>query len=302
MHCKDCGKKINNKAKFCVHCGNAIVSNVVKNADYPKPPKQKWSAWRIIKISAIVLIVGALILLKIGITAYNSIESESVTTNNEALSAFVDGNSEVAIQKMQKASQDASFDTNKLNTLKNLGYMYSSEGQNDKALSSFKKALPYTTDKTFEYYLVSGEIAILKKEMGTAQELFKKAYQLRPNDFQINNTLNLFYLDLEDIAPKYVNYKKALQYAKQALDASALDVRSIAQQNLAIAYFFNENYTESIKILSKFDTDKQPYLAYWLGLSYVSIENEKMGVFYLRKAINAGAEVPQEIHDYVSSH
>jgi len=297
MYCKNCGKKIQKKEKKCLYCGEPNIQIVIKDANYPKPPKKKWNFLRIIVTFGIVLII----LFRIGIIGYNYIEKESINTNNEAISSFNAGNSEVAIKKLQQALKDAKFNINKLNALKNLGYIYLSEGQNDKAITSFKNALRYTNDK-FEYYLISGEIATLKNEIDVAEKNLLKAYKLHPNDFQINNTLNLFYLDLKDIAPKYADYKKALHYAKQAFNASPLDTKNIAQQNLALAYFFNKNYTETIKILSKFDTDKEPYLAYWLGLSYINIGNDKMGVFYLKKAIDSGIEVSQEIHDYISEY
>ena len=71
--------------------------------------------------------------------------------------------------------------------------------------------------------------------------------------------------------------------------------------HLAIAYYFNENYDKAISLFLSFDLNKQPILAYWLGLSYVAKEDVENAKLYLKKAITAGVDVPVEVLDYVNS-
>ena len=131
---------------------------------------------------------------------------------------------------------------------------------------------------------------------------YNKAYELRPNHFQINNSLSLFYLDLDEIAPYYVDYPKALKHAQKAYDVVTTDVKNIAKQNLAIAHLFNENYSQTIFLLSSFDFNKEPYLTYWIGSAYAAQEDEVNARFYWQKAADAGIEMEPEIYDFLYSY
>lgn len=301
MFCKNCGKELNENQKFCTSCGTKFSSINKEEKETPevKPlksvskTKRSWGTGRIITI----LIVLALI----GIGAYNSLDEDSVTKNNEGLSSFDSGDSQTAINQLQQAKQDAVSNENKINTLKNLAYVYTSEGQNELALSTFKEALGLTKNNSFDYYLISGEIALLEYKPNSAILSFNKAYDLNPNDYQINNTLAIFYMDLEEIAPQYENYPKALSHAKKAYEYDA-EKSEIAKHNLAIAYYFNENFDQTISLLSTSNSTQHPYVAYWLGLAYLSKEDHLNAQLYLQKAINGGAEVPQEIIDYLNSN
>jgi tetratricopeptide (TPR) repeat protein len=294
MFCKNCGKESENSQKFCTGCGKEVkpsiqYQNIEKVTRGPKP-KKDWV--RIIVISTIVIVV-------ISWKVYVASENQVVETNNDAMKSFDSGNSEQAINQFQTASKNAASTENKINTLKNLAYVYSSDDQKDLAISTFKEALALSAQESFDYYLIAGEIATLEDKPNSAQISYNKAYEKNPNDFQINNALALFYLDLGDVAPQYSDYKKALQYAQRAVQLSDLQ---IAKQNLGVAYYFNENYPQAISILSNLTLDKDTYTAYWLGLSYARNEDPVNAKIYLRKAITGGVTVPQEVYDYLNSN
>jgi len=296
MFCKNCGNKSEGNQKFCTNCGASFSTSAEKSEPIfskSSPPKPKSSpTGKIVGIIVILLVVG------LGI--WGSMDDGAIEKNNQAISDFDSGNSEQAIRQFQQASQEATGADTKLNTLKNLGYVYSSEGQYDQALQSFREALTYANEGSFDYYLVSGEIALLEGKPNAAQISYNKAYDLSPNDFQINNALNLFYLDLEGVAPYYENYPKALTHAQKAYDVSTSDVKNIATQNLAIAHLFNENYDRTISLLSSQGSD--PHIAYWLGLSYAVKEDEANAKFYFQRAVDGGVDVEQEVYDYLYSY
>lgn len=296
MFCKKCGKKSEGDQKFCTSCGAPFSTSAEKGEpifSQSSPPK--------LKGSPVGKIIGIIVILAIvGLGIWGSMDDGAIEKNNQAISNFDSGDSEQAIRQFQQASQEATGSDTKLNTLKNLGYVYSSEGQYTQALQSFKEALTYASAGSFDHYLVSGEIALLEGKPNAAQISYNKAYELSPSDFQINNALNLFYLDLESVAPNYVNYPKALTHAQKAFDVSTSDVKNIATQNLAIAHFFNENYDRTISLLSSQSSD--PYIAYWLGWSYAIKEDETNARFYFQRAIDGGVEVEQEVYDYLYSY
>jgi len=298
--CTNCGKESAGKQKFCTSCGTPFLkveekkAPEVKTATVSHASESSWSVGRIVTILVILAIVG------FGI--WGSLDEDSITTNNEGLSSFESGDSQTAINQLQQASQDAVTSDTKLNTLKNLGYVYSSEGQYEQALQSFREALTNTSEGSFDYYLVSGEIALLEGKPNAAQISYNKAYELRPNDFQINNALNLFYLDLSEVAPYYSDYTKALKHGQKAYDVSDDLVKNTARQNLGIAHFFNENYDQAISLFSYTDVNKEPYMAYWLGWAYAAKGDVSNAKFYFQKAADAGIEMEQEAYDYLYSY
>lgn len=299
MFCKNCGTKSDDTKKFCTNCGKefssaskAEPSQEQSTPNFTKPKfESSWSAGRIIGIIVIIAFIGW------GI--YSSQDDAVIEKNNNAISNFDSGNSEQAINQFQEASRDAVSNENKINTLKNLAYVYSSEGQNDLAISTFNEALALAPADSFDYYLIAGEVAMLESKPNAALLAYNKAYAKDSNNFQINNALALFYMDLDSNATQYMDYKKALQYAQRATQLTDLQ---IAKQNLGMAYYFNENYPQAISVLSALTLDKDTYTAYFLGLSYAGNQDPTNAKIYLRKAIANGVDVPQEVRDYINNN
>ncbi|MEN9913024.1 MAG: hypothetical protein RLY66_432 [Candidatus Parcubacteria bacterium] len=298
MFCENCGTKSDSLNKFCTNCGKELLgvkTSLSQKQSIPNFRKTKFKAsrniGRVFKLLFIVAIVGWIV--------YASMDDAVIEKNNSAVSNYDSGNSQQALNQLQQASHDAVSNENKVNTLKNLAYVYSGEGQNDLAISTFKEALIIALSDSFDYYLIAGEIAMLESKPNAALLAFNKAYSKDPNDFQINNSLALFYMDLEDNAPQYVDYPKALKYAQRAVQLTDLQ---IAKQNLGMAYYFNENYPQAISIFSSITLDADTYIAYWLGLSYARNDDPINAQIYLRKAIANGVEVPQEVYDYLAEN
>ncbi len=300
MFCKNCGKELDENQKFCTGCGTKFSGINKEEKEVPKvkfkPVSENKSWWNTRRIITILVV-----LVMVGVGVYNSLDEDSIIKNNEGLSSFDSGDSQTAINQLQKAKHSAVSNENKINTLKNLAYVYTTEGRNEQALSTFKEALNLTKINSFDYYLISGEIALLEYKPNSAILSFNKAYELSPTDYQINNTLALFYIDLEEIAPQYVDYPKALAYAKKAYEYDP-EKLEVSKQNLAIAYYFNENYDKTISLLSTTNLTQHPYAALWLGLAYLGQEDHINARINFQKSINGGAEVPQEIIDYLNSN
>ncbi len=297
MYCKNCGVKSNEGQKFCTGCGNLFSHTINPEAKHTTEhfsKKHKKTSWDFGRIIGIVIVIG---LISIG--AYNSQDDEVVTQNNNAIANFDSGNNNQAIASLQEASQSAVSTENKINTLKNLAYVYSTDDKNVLALSTFKEAFALTTKDSYNYYLIAGEIALLENKPNSALIAYNKAYEKGPNEFQINNALTAFYLDLEDNAPEYVDYKKAVQYAERAAQLSDLQM---IKENLAVAYYFNEQYDKAISTFLALKVQTKPYINYLLGLSYAAKKDFVNAKFYLNKAITGGQEVPQEVTDYINSN
>lgn len=301
MFCKNCGTESSGTKKFCTNCGTEFPVAQTTPPVRPPMPKEPWTTGRIIKTVAVVVIVGGLILVKIIFGAINSVDNTAVDTNNNAQTSYESGGDpNQVISQLQRASQDAVTNSTKMTTKVNLAYVYSSEGNNELALSTFKEALPLASEGSVDYYLISGEIALLEGKPNAALLAYNKAYEKDPNNFQVNNALNLFYLDIADERPQYSNVAKALTYATKA---HRIQPSEITKQNLGIAYHLNENYKQAISLLSSVSNiSSQPYVAFWLGLAYAGDEQPINAKRYLQMAINGGVEVPQEVYDYINNN
>ncbi len=298
MFCKNCGKKSDDNQKFCTYCGEDL--SVKDKEEKPKvkkttnnSTKNSWGASRVIPIIIFIVIVG--------FSIYGSLDEDSIATNNEGLSSFNSGDNETAINYFQQASQGAVTNDLKIRTLVNLAYVHDSNGSYDDAYKAYQEALLLSDNGSFYYYLISGEMALLEGKPSVALSNYNKAYNKNPDDSEINNALALFYLDIEDLYPQYVDYSKALSYAKRAYE---LDVEKTSSsiQNLALAYYFNNNYSQTISLLSNTDFTQFPFMAVWLGLAYIGNNDEVRGRLYLQRAVDEGADVPQEVYDYLYSY
>ncbi len=298
MFCKHCGIESKDNQKFCTNCGVSF-SNTSNNHSYLKLSSITDLLSKNFEISKVIPVV--VLILFIGWGIYSSLDSSAIDTNNEAQESYdAGGDPNQAISQLQQASQDAVGNSTKLLTKVNLAYVYSSEGKNDLALDTFKEALVFASEGSLDYYLISGEVALLEGKPNAALISYNKAYEKDSTDFQVNNALNLFYLDLEEERPQYENYPKALTYAIKAYETNHSNT---VKQNLAIAHYFNNNYKQAISLLSSVSNiSSEPYLAYWLGLAYVGDQQPVNAKRYLQIAINGGVDVPQEIIDYMRNN
>lgn len=300
MFCKDCGKEINGIKKFCTDCGATIstapdANTTTTSPVHPPMPKEPWTRKKIINTIVTVIIVGGFIVYKIVV----SIDSSAVDTNNSALINYNSGDTDQAITGFKDASENAVTNTNKVNSLKNLAFAYTSESKNDLALSTFQEALVLTPENSFDYYLISGEIAYLQGKSNSALLSFNKAYEMEPNNMQINNSLNVFYLDMESTHPDLENFPKALTHALKAYET---EKSSTTEENLGLAYYFNDQFDTAISYFLKSDLNKKPHMALWLGFAYFQKEQPEKAKYYFNMAINAGVEVPQEVTSYINSN
>lgn len=293
MFCIQCGKESEDSHKNCTNCGVQFLSNVESN-DSAEEVLSVENGWNIRRIIIIIIIVGS-----IGFGAYNATTRSAIEKNNEAILSFEDGDTETAINQLNESLEESTTTENKVNALKNLGYIYDTIGMYDDAIKAFNDALKFTEKDGFNYYLISGEIAYIEQKFNIALLNFNKAYKINPKDSQVNSSLSCLYLDPEEISPDYENYPQALFHAKIAHKYDDQKSDGIIQ-SLAMAYFYNNNYDETISLLTSLDLNKTPNMSYWIGLSYVAKEDPENAKIYFQTAIDNGVELEQEIYDYLT--
>jgi tetratricopeptide (TPR) repeat protein len=247
------------------------------------------------KIIRIVLIAVVIIG---GVYAY--LDEESIDKNNQAVSSFDSGDtSDEVVKQLQEAAEKSATKETKITALKNLAYLYESREEEELARQTFEKALREAKQDSLDYHLIKGEIAYLDNDFSQAGEHFRKAHQINPNDFQVNNTLALFYIDLENESPEVVNYPKALEHAREAYEKSDSDMKNTAGTNLAIAHYFNDNFDKTVELLKDRDFDKDPSLALWVGLAYLGEEDQGNARLYLKEAKQRGVDIGPDLEAYL---
>jgi Tfp pilus assembly protein PilF len=299
MFCINCGQETTETTKFCINCGEPF-----KQAPEPTPIHQAPTAtatpsgfFQKINTSNVIKVLIGLVI--VGFIIYSNIDDQVVKTNNDALNSFNTGNSTDAISQLESASQGALTNENKVNTLKNLAYVYSTEGKNDKALTTFKEALTHTKVDSFDYFLILGEVADLEGKPLLAKQHYERAYSMNSSDFQINNALALFYMDVEQLHPQYADVIKGLQFARVA---NSTNNTAMTLGNLGVALVLNEKYAEAITYLNQINLQQHPYINLWLGLAYAGLENVEKAKYHLQQYIATGEEVPPEITDYLKNN
>ncbi len=272
---------------------SSLHSTVMKD----EPIISESPAWTKNSTNKTKIVIG---LIVIGLAIYWSVDNTSIQLNNDAMESFNNWDSQIAIKKLQDSKTASVTDKNKLNTLVNLAYVQTTESQNEEALNTFKEALPLTENNSFYYYLITAEIALLSNDPDNAYKNYNLAFKLDEKNFQINNALTIFHLDIEDKWAEYVNFPKALFYALRAYE---YDWKSeLTKQNLAIAYFFNGDYEKTISLLSTSNLAQHPMIWFWLALAYGQKGDSKNAKLYLQKAIENWANIPQEYIDSINSN
>lgn len=283
MQCPKCNQEVVNDAKICNYCGEKIT--VLKQKQVPK--KNKW-------VSLVVIIIF------IGLAVYNGLGEKSRGKNQQGIELLdTEGDYKSAIEQFQSASETMYDDEGKLTVLKNLAYAYWMDGQLDQAKESFKQALAAAPAESADYYLIAGEIALLDANPGLAEENYLKAQQLKPDDFQTNASLGVFYLGIDEVAQDYINYEKALQYNLAAYQANQeLDV---TKENLADTYFALAEYDKVIELYLQTNLSKKPYNNYMLGLAYYAQGDDTKARQYLQKAKDLGFNIEPEVAEFLNN-
>lgn len=222
----------------------------------------------------------------------------ALDANQVGIEALQRGDEQAAIQAFREAADKAMSKEHKINALKNLAYAYEAEDLLTEAHAAYTEALALADTDSFDEHLIFAERAMLDGDMDAAFASYMKAYEKNPKDFQINNSLALFYLNLSEDAPQYEDYPKALVHAKKAYDFDEEKLMS-TKENLAIAYFFNDQYQEAITLLGDLNFSQRPYAAFWLGVSYLGIDNDEEGRRYLQLASDYGVALPENLQEYL---
>ena len=96
----------------------------------------------------------------------------------------------------------------------------------------------------------------------------------------------------------HTDYNKALKYLKNAKINNPDS--EILKENLAITYFFLEEYDIALNLFFEIDYNTKNYLNYWIGLCYFGKEDYLRAKIYLQQAVDSGMDVEQEIIDFLN--
>lgn len=245
---------------------------------------------KIVRILAVVLVIG--------IGAYYSLDDNLIDQNNEAIEILdKSGNFEEAAMMFEKSAEEAVLIDNKVLFYSNAGYTHSFSEAYDKATENFQKALDLVSVDSFDYFLLTAEIAVLADKVEDAKTNFGKALEIDPSSYQANNSLGLLYLGLTEATLSSVDYQKALDHIQRAYEQ---DETETTASNMALAHFGLENYDEAIILFKETNLDEKAYNNYWLGLAYLANLDGDNAKIYLQKADDMGVEMEDFIYEFLA--
>jgi len=292
MQCKNCGADMSFFKRVCEDCG------AEREADTPaenqnRSIKLKWIIYGIIIIASIY---G-------GISDF--LDKDAIDINNSTLSEQYNQESEEsAISGFQEALNEAHSNEAKLLTSVNLGYAYAADSQFDMAQKTFKEALQYTKSNSSDEQLILGEIALYQNNPTEAEKYYLKANELLPNDYQILSSLATFYLNTENFSKDFFDPEKSIVYAKNAYNVvknnQDENIIKSTVETLAIGYYLESQYEETIKVLSESNHTNDPENAYIVGMSYLLNGQSEIGQPYLETAVRQGDMTNEELDEYLN--
>lgn len=196
-----------------------------------------------------------------------------------------------------------------------IGKSYFSQGEYDKAIIEFEKAIELDENHTESYYYYLGQCYLQKgiieyknKNILKAYSFYRKANKLaeqvipqyeqtiEDNPEDLNSYLKLGYIyETRSIVPFVNEYNKALKYYSKALDlikaspssAGNTEINIYLNTRIGYIYFEKKNYSQAIEYLEKAkETSPQNVEAnYYLGLSYDKIGEKEKAREYLSRVI-----------------
>lgn len=281
MHCNNCGNSSDAKKDICMACGTKFSKD--KSLSWKKEVSFKKEIPVNGGLALKNFLVVVIILMSLSGFLYflaPSKEDEELTSSNLGLVV------------------DKEFE---LEELIQFGYQHSNRSEDVLALAAFNEALGQVSEGSFKHFLINGEIALIENRMDEAYFNFNEAYKLNSNDFQINSSLGLFYLDLEGVNENYRDFEKAIEHAKKAYENASPEAKNLAKENLAMAHHLNGDYEEAISLLtSVFEDAQDPYVAYLLGLIFAENADESNAKLYLEKAVEAGIISENQIEEILN--
>lgn len=196
-----------------------------------------------------------------------------------------------------------------------IGKSYFSQGEYDKAIIEFEKAIELDENHTESYYYYLGQCYLQKgiieynnKNILKAYSFYRKANKLaeqvipqyeqtiEDNPEDLNSYLKLGYIyETRSIVPFINEYNKALKYYSKALDlikaspssAGNTEINIYLNTRIGYIYFEKKKYSQAIEYLEKAKemSPQNVEANYYLGLSYDKIGKEEKAREYLSRVI-----------------
>ncbi|MCX6740149.1 MAG: tetratricopeptide repeat protein [Candidatus Parcubacteria bacterium] len=283
MKCANCQNEIQDNITRCTYCGQEIKSQIPMDTN--KPKGKKWAS--------LVYIV-----FLIGMAVYGSVQNKGAQKNEEGIDILDTGsNYNQAIDNFSQAFNNVKNDEDKITILKNWAYALWMNEQYPEAKQKFNEALFLAQPDSADYYLISAEIALLDQNGKAAEEDYLKAIAQEPDNYQINTSLGVFYLGIDEASKDFVDYEKSLLYTKKAYDAKP--GIEMTKENLANSYFYLGQYQQAIDLFKQTTLDNKPFNNYMLGLCYYALKDEDNARTYLQKAVDMGYEPEPEVREFL---
>ena len=201
---------------------------------------------------------------------------------------YKNGNYEKAISQFRKAIV---LGTEKSESYNGLGGSYFAIGDLESGINAFEQSLNIRKSK--EAYSNLGTAYFMKKQFSRSAKMYENAIELAPNDYRFVGFLAETYEQLPDKIHKATStYQKAITLAEKTLNINSND--TVTSSSLAMYYAKTGKNNKALNLLKKLSNqDLDANLLYLNGVSYLTTGKTELAVKTLIKAVSKG--YPREL-------
>ena len=189
-------------------------------------------------------------------------DKQAVALNNKGLFFLNKRNYDSAIYMFKKAVQIKSvLQKNKINILRNVAITYSEMDEKDSAKIFYKKAVAFSSNKSYDFLINNADVAILEDNIPQAITYLQAAWDLNNAKVDVNNGLGLIYLG--EYGDAYLNPDKALRYNLKAFE---INKDRNTQFVLGKNYYQLKKYDKALEIFNLLHEEYPDYTSYLTSL------------------------------------
>ena len=199
-------------------------------------------------------------------------ENEALSKNDEALTAYNSGDYEKAIQIFKEAIKSPQLSLrNKAKIYRNIANTFFEIGEADSSIHYSQLAANCFKEDSYEFLVNTADIQLISEDIDGAVLNLWKAYTLKPDELEVNNSLGLIYLG--DYGDDFSDPERALDYNLKAFE---INKDRVTEDVLARNYFEIGDYKNAEIHFTKLRSQFPDMVDYPFSLGMIKYHQGKM--------------------------
>lgn len=199
-------------------------------------------------------------------------ENEALSKNDQALIAYNSGDYEKAILTFKEAIKSPQLSLrNKAKIYRNIANTFFEIGETDSSIHYSQLAANCFKKESYEFLVNAADIQLISEDIDGAVLNLWKAYTLKPEELEVNNSLGLIYLG--DYGDDFSDPERALEYNLKAFE---INKDRVTEDVLARNYFEIGDYKNAEAHYTKLRSQFPDMLNYSFSLGMIKYHQKKI--------------------------